>query len=228
MTDSSAMSGMISDSHDDVTQWKHFPRYWPFVRGIHHWPVNSPHKGQRRGALLFSFIYDLNKRLSKQSSGWWFETPSRSLWRNWNSVQSHQTWCFEIVSVRSGAIRVVSPMVWIDYHNPEISDLSQNGLGHSRYWCTFLARIMMTGPDDVNAVGSENGIMMTSSNGNIFRVTGPLWGDSPGQQWIPLTKASEAERWCFLWSAPQQTVQQIIKTPVIWDGIAIAPIIRSL
>ena len=22
-------------SHDDVIKWKHFPRYWPFVRGIH-------------------------------------------------------------------------------------------------------------------------------------------------------------------------------------------------
>ena len=30
--------------HDDVIKWKHFPRYWPFVRGIHRWPVNSPHK----------------------------------------------------------------------------------------------------------------------------------------------------------------------------------------
>ena len=43
-------------SHDDVIQWKHFPRYWPFVRGIHWWPVNSPHKGQWRGALMFSLI----------------------------------------------------------------------------------------------------------------------------------------------------------------------------
>ena len=32
--------------HDDVTKWKHFPRYWPFVRGIHQSPVKSPHKGQ--------------------------------------------------------------------------------------------------------------------------------------------------------------------------------------
>ena len=32
--------------HDDVVKWKHFPRYWPFVRGIHRSPVNSPHKGQ--------------------------------------------------------------------------------------------------------------------------------------------------------------------------------------
>ena len=24
-----------TSSHDDVIKWKHFPRYWPFVRGIH-------------------------------------------------------------------------------------------------------------------------------------------------------------------------------------------------
>ena len=42
--------------HDDVIKWKHFPHYWPFVRGIHRWPMNSPHKGQRRGALVFSLI----------------------------------------------------------------------------------------------------------------------------------------------------------------------------
>ena len=49
-------------------------------------------------------------------------------------------------------------------------------------------------------------IMMTSSNGNIFRVTGPLCGDFTGHRWIPLTKASGAELWCFLWFAPEQTV----------------------
>ena len=42
--------------HDDVIKWKYFPRYWPFVRGIHRSPVNSPHKGQWRGALMFSLI----------------------------------------------------------------------------------------------------------------------------------------------------------------------------
>ena len=42
--------------HDDVIKWKHFPRYWPFVRGIHRPQVNSPHKGQWRGALMFSLI----------------------------------------------------------------------------------------------------------------------------------------------------------------------------
>ena len=41
---------------DDDIKWKHFPRNWPFVRGIHRSPVNSPHKGQWRGALMFSLI----------------------------------------------------------------------------------------------------------------------------------------------------------------------------
>ena len=42
--------------HEDVIKWKHCPRYWPFVRGIHRSPVNSPHKGQWCVALVFSLI----------------------------------------------------------------------------------------------------------------------------------------------------------------------------
>ena len=41
---------------DDIIKWRHFPHYWPFVRGIHRSQVNSPHKGQWRGALMFSLI----------------------------------------------------------------------------------------------------------------------------------------------------------------------------
>ena len=51
-----------------------------------------------------------------------------------------------------------------------------------------------------------NKAMMMSSNGNIFRVTGPLWGESWGELWF--------------FSAPEQTIKQIIETPVIWDAIA--------
>ena len=40
--------------YDDVIIWKHFPRYRPLVREIHRSPVNSPHKSQWRGALIFS------------------------------------------------------------------------------------------------------------------------------------------------------------------------------
>ena len=62
-------------THDGVIKWKHFPRYWPFVRGIHRSPVSSPHKGQWRGAFMFS----LKEWLSKQSWGWC------SLWRHNNA-----------------------------------------------------------------------------------------------------------------------------------------------
>ena len=47
--------------HDDVPKWKHVPRYWPFVWGIHRSPVSSPHKGQWRGALMFSLIWSWTK-----------------------------------------------------------------------------------------------------------------------------------------------------------------------
>ena len=56
--------------HDDVIKWKHFPRYWPFVRGIHRWPVNSPHKGQWREALMFSLIYAwINSWVNNREAG---------------------------------------------------------------------------------------------------------------------------------------------------------------
>ena len=72
--------------HDDVIKCKHFPRYWPFVRGIHRSPVNSPHQGQWLGSLMFFFYLRLNKRLSIQSWGWWLETPSCPLWRHCNEI----------------------------------------------------------------------------------------------------------------------------------------------
>ena len=61
--------------------------------------------------------------------------------------------------------------------------------------------------------------MMTSLNGNIFRVTGSLCEESTGHRWIPVTKASDAELWCFLWSPPEQTAEQTIEMSVMWDAI---------
>ena len=50
-------AGKHKHTHDDVIKCKHFPRYWPFVWGIHRSPGNSRHKGQWRGALMFSLIF---------------------------------------------------------------------------------------------------------------------------------------------------------------------------
>ena len=79
---------------DDVIKWKHFPRYWPFVRGIHRSQVNSPHKGQWRGSLMFSLICtwingwvnhreagDLRRHRARQRIAWW------KLWHRRNRKQ---------------------------------------------------------------------------------------------------------------------------------------------
>ena len=42
---------------DDVIKWKYFSRYWHFKRGNHRSMVDSPHKGQQCGALVFSVIF---------------------------------------------------------------------------------------------------------------------------------------------------------------------------
>ena len=68
--------------------------------------------------------------------------------------------------------------------------------------------------------------MMTSLSRNIFRVTDLLCGEFTGQRWLPRTKGSDAELWCFLWSASDPTFEQTMETPVVWDAITL--IIKSL
>ena len=59
-----------SNIHDDVIKWKHFPRNCLYVRGIHRSPVNSPHKGQWRGALMFSLICAwINRWVNNRKTG---------------------------------------------------------------------------------------------------------------------------------------------------------------
>ena len=105
--------------HNDVIKWKYFPRYWPFVRGIHRSPVNSPHKGQWRGALIlffdllvfcagnspvtgeftaqgpvtrgWYFVWPASEQTTKQLKSRWLETRMRSLWRHCNDDPGG--WC---------------------------------------------------------------------------------------------------------------------------------------
>ena len=99
-----------SCEHDDVIKWKHFPCYRPFVRGNHRSAVNSLHKGQWRGALMFSLIcawikvaracikscatYSINER--RDQSG----NATYDLWKDTTAVtklQKHHLYEFFIV-----------------------------------------------------------------------------------------------------------------------------------
>ena len=76
--------------------------------------MNSPHEGQWRKALTFFFDLRLNKRVSKQWWGWWFETPSRSLWRN---CKGHRTIEFQRVFEIDGFVQNLrfscpNPLKW--------------------------------------------------------------------------------------------------------------------
>ena len=73
---------IADDIQDDVIKWKHFPCYWPFVRGIHRSAVNSPHKGQWRGAFMYSLICAwINRWVNNREAG----DSRRPLWRHCNA-----------------------------------------------------------------------------------------------------------------------------------------------
>ena len=65
---------------------------------------------------------------------------------------------------------------------------------------------------------------MTSWNGNIFRITGPLWGESTGNRWIPLTQGKSRRALMFSlvddWTSEQTAVQRV-EMMVIWDAMAL-------
>ena len=76
--------------HDDVIKWKHF-RVTGHLWGEFTGPGEVP--AQRPVTRNFDVFDDLrlNKRLNKQSWGWWFETLSRPLWRHCNELFSDIT-----------------------------------------------------------------------------------------------------------------------------------------
>ena len=97
-------SGDVTESkgfvvHDDAIKCKHFPRHWPFVRGIHRSSVNSPHKGP---AELWCFLRSapwINGWVNNRETSWWYETPLCSLWRHCNALVA--PWI--VISTTTGA-----------------------------------------------------------------------------------------------------------------------------
>ena len=65
-------------------------------------------------------------------------------------------------------------------------------------WCLMWIPVWII-PLSSKERGNPAPFMMTSSNGNIFCVTGHLCGEFTGLQWIPRTKASDAELCCFFY-----------------------------
>ena len=118
---------------------------------------------QRPVSRSFDVFFDLhpNKRLSKQPWGWWFETLSWSLWRQGNA---------------HGPITKPVTYVVDKYSRAHI----YQHIPAKQQWSLGSA-IAHTAADSR---------MMTSSNGNIFRVTDPFCGEFTGHR--PVTRSLDA------------------------------------
>ena len=85
--------------HDNVIKWKHFPHYWPFVGGIHRSPMNFPHKGQWRRALMFPLI-------CAWTNNWvnsWDTGDLRCHWVHYDVTVMESVTIVDRVIMRSGA-----------------------------------------------------------------------------------------------------------------------------
>ena len=83
--------GVRDRERQTQTWWRHQIEPFPALLSMcgefagHRWiPLTKP-----SDAELWICVWCEYKRLSKQSWGWWFETPSRSLWRHCDDTQSH-------------------------------------------------------------------------------------------------------------------------------------------
>ena len=123
-TDSTQPNSALS--HDDVIKWKLFPRNWPYVRGIHRSPVNSPHKGQWRGALMFSLICAwINAWLNNREVG---------------DLKRHRAHCDVIVMQLCFVLGHLQALEWNGYRVPY---MHWNRTWSTRIVCHPLLRIHM-------------------------------------------------------------------------------------
>ena len=123
---------ITSYHYDDDTQGHFFLTWWrhqmeTFSALLALCAGNSPVPGefpaQRPVRRSFDVFFDLrpNKRLSKQSWGWWFETPSRSLWRHCNGVTN-------LGFLKRGILVVLCVWPWAFFYNIRLTSYHGNPL----------------------------------------------------------------------------------------------------
>ena len=149
---------MLVQYDDDVIKWKPSPRYWPFVQGINWSSVNSPPKGRWRWAFIFGVFFDLgvDRRLSKESSGWSFETPSRPCnvslkCVHLHAIARHTSAHYQVItsSYILALSKVAVCVLLMKFNSSGPSDAymymrrSSAPNHHLHKWCFFVAWILM-------------------------------------------------------------------------------------
>ena len=162
--------------------WRHnMAHYWPFVRGIHRSPVDSPKKEPLMRSFDVFFVDSLNNLM---------------IWEAMVLMWHHCNWTMQNVHNHD--------KVHWGLHNTSIFQIC------SIEWCTFYLYhrcavcyidifdcIMMT----IVCILNKNTLCHDDViKWKHFRVTGPLCGEFTGHRWIPLTKAGDAELFFCAWT----------------------------
>ena len=179
-------------------KWHHWVR-WMACRHYpnHYWFIINLIPGNKNERIL-----NQNQRKKSFTKIYWIMS----------SAKYHLFYINNLLTWRAGWLQVLAvPHAYWLYTGIPVTP-SGNRQTHVRRWekntCTHwvcLRNILYVG--FASFLDTQRRRMMTSSNGSIFRVTGPLWREFTGHRWIPITKASDAELWCFLWPAPEQTIK---------------------
>ena len=171
---------MWDQIHDDVIEWKHFPPYWPFVRGIHRSPVNSPHKGQWREALMFSLI-------CAWVSGWVNNVKAGDLRRHHAHYDVIVMYFAKLLQAQSWANMCPVHMYTRDWHLNSSTSPKQCSVHYNDVIKSAMA----------SQITSVSTVRSTVGSGPHKKVKSPrhwsLCGNSPVSCEFPAQKASKAE-----------------------------------
>ena len=178
-------------------------------------PVTDKVPAQRPVTRSFDIFFDLrlNKRLSKQSWGWWFETPSGPLWCHCNDGYRNPYYKFDCLT----------PVVKSIY---QWDGVFSGNRGHGMYADKYAnGSLSVVFCCDLKLV-YHTGLTTHYIKWNHFLRYWPFVREIPVAGAFPSHRPVTRSFLCFLWRAPEQTVQQTIETHVIWDAMGL--IVTSL
>ena len=161
-------------------------KVWPRKKSRKWSTVNSPHKGQWRGALIFLSAPWINGWVSNGEAG---------------DLRHHRAHYDVIV--------MIGPVYWsLGDWWPLCRTISPTTKWSDGLLVLQIRAMMLYSSSVLQPIGSMcrwfyESEMMTSSNGKSFHVTGYLCGEFIGHRSILHTKTSDPNLWCFLRSAPQ-------------------------
>ena len=148
-------------------------------------PVTGEFPAQRAVTRSFAVFFDLclNERLSKQSRGWWFETPSRPLWRQCSDRFTWRTWYECLYSSFSSTFCIENNISILLFTKSARCDDHSGTTPVNKYTWDDPGHISVTfqGRQGVWSYRQQE-------KASKVRITGPLHGEYNGDRWIPHTK----------------------------------------